>query len=186
MTTREMQSDMASEVTRSAKLYRMVMPDHLCPFGLKAKNLLERRGYHVEDHHLTTRAETEALKDELGVKTTPQVFIDHARIGGYDDLRRYFGLKVPTETRTSYRPVIAIFAMTGLMALATSLFAFGTPITVRALEWFVAFSMCVLAIQKLQDIESFSTMFLNYDLLARRWVPYAYLYPFGRRRRESS
>ena len=22
-------------------------------------------------------------------------------------------------------------------------------------------------------------MFLNYDLLARRWVPYSYLYPFG-------
>jgi hypothetical protein len=39
--------------------------------------------------------------------------------------------------------------------------------------------MIVLAIQKLRDIESFSTMFLNYDLLARRWVPYAYLYAYG-------
>jgi len=39
--------------------------------------------------------------------------------------------------------------------------------------------MCILAIQKLQDLESFSTMFLNYDLLARRWVRYGYLYPFG-------
>jgi len=28
-------------------------------------------------------------------------------------------------------------------------------------------------------VESFSTMFLNYDLLARRWVPYGYFYPFG-------
>ena len=33
--------------------------------------------------------------------------------------------------------------------------------------------------QKLQDLEGFSTMFLNYDLLARREVRYAYLYPFG-------
>ncbi len=32
---------------------------------------------------------------------------------------------------------------------------------------------------KLQDIATFSTMFLNYDLLARRWVPYATLYPFA-------
>ena len=39
--------------------------------------------------------------------------------------------------------------------------------------------MVVLAIQKLQDVESFSTMFLNYDLLARRWVRYGYVYPFG-------
>ena len=56
---------------------------------------------------------------------------------------------------------------------------FGTPLTVRAAEWFIAFSMCVLAILKLQDIERFSTMFLNYDLLARRWVLYAKIYPFA-------
>ena len=28
-------------------------------------------------------------------------------------------------------------------------------------------------------MSSFSNMFLGYDLLARRWVRYAYLYPFG-------
>lgn len=39
--------------------------------------------------------------------------------------------------------------------------------------------MTILAIQKLQDVESFSVKFLNYDLLARRWVPYGKLYPFG-------
>ena len=47
----------------------------------------------------------------------------------------------------------------------------------RALELFVAFAMCLLALQKLRDIESFSTMFLNYDLLARQWVWYGYIYP---------
>ncbi|WP_244966568.1 MauE/DoxX family redox-associated membrane protein [Pseudoxanthomonas mexicana] len=39
--------------------------------------------------------------------------------------------------------------------------------------------MAVLALLKLQNIESFATMFLNYDLLAKRWVPYSYLYPFA-------
>ena len=58
------------------------------------------------------------------------------------------------------------------MALAVSWAAFGDLLTVRAIEWFIAISMCLLAIQKLQDVESFSTMFLNYDLLARRWVRY--------------
>ena len=38
--------------------------------------------------------------------------------------------------------------------------------------------MCVLGIQKLQDIERFSTMFLNYDLLAQRDPRYGYIYPF--------
>ena len=49
----------------------------------------------------------------------------------------------------------------------------------RAAEWFIGFSMVVLALLKLQNVESFATMFLNYDLLAKRWVPYCYVYPFA-------
>ncbi|ROO31838.1 hypothetical protein SAJA_02395 [Salinisphaera japonica YTM-1] len=30
-------------MTKIATLYRMVMDDHLCPFGLKSKDLLERQ-----------------------------------------------------------------------------------------------------------------------------------------------
>ena len=164
---------------KTATLYRMVMPDHLCPFGLKSKDLLERQGFAVEDHPLTTRDETEAFKMEHGVETTPQTFIGGDRIGGYDDLRAHFGKEVKGADETSYKPVIAIFSVAFLMALSVSWYAFGTVFSIRALEWFIAISMCILAIQKLQDIESFSTMFLNYDLLARRWVRYGYVYPFG-------
>jgi hypothetical protein len=67
--------------------------------------------------------------------------------------------------------------MTALMALAVSYAVYGSPFTVRAAEWFIGFSMTVLALLKLQNVESFATMFLNYDLLAKRWVPYSYIYP---------
>jgi glutaredoxin len=165
--------------SRVASIHRMVMPAHVCPYGLKAVDLLERKGFEVEDHWLKTREETDAFKAEHGVKTTPQVFIGGKRIGGYDDLRRHFGQHVPEPGETSYRPVVAVFAMAALMAMAVSHAAFGSPFTMRAAEWFVSLSMCVLALLKLQDVEKFSTMFLNYDLLARRWVRYGYLYPFG-------
>ena len=165
--------------TGKATLYRMVMDKHVCPWGLKALHLLRSKGYAVEDRWLTTRAETDAFKAEHGVATTPQIFIDGARIGGYDDLRRYLGLKVRDPKAVTYRPVLAVFAMTALMALAASHAAFGTPFTLRAGEWFIAFSMCVLALLKLRDVESFATMFLNYDLLAKRWVPYGRIYPFA-------
>ena len=164
---------------KSATLYRMVMPEHLCPWGLKAKDLLRRKGYAVEDHWLTTKAETEAFKAKHGVKTTPQVFIGGKRIGGYEDLRRYLGLKVADREATSYTPVLVVFAVTAALALAASHAAFGSPFTMRAAEWFIAFSMAVLAMLKLQDVERFATMFLNYDLLAKRWVPYSYIYPFA-------
>ena len=69
--------------------------------------------------------------------------------------------------------------MAAAMALAVSWAAYGSLMTIAAAEWFIAISMCLLALQKLKDIESFSTMFLNYDLLAQRWVRYGYIYPFG-------
>ncbi|TZG29576.1 MauE/DoxX family redox-associated membrane protein [Sphingomonas montanisoli] len=107
---------MTAHPPRQATLHRMVMPTHICPYGLKAKHLLESRGYTVDDRWLTTRAETDAFKAEHGM---------------------------------------------------------------RAGEWFISISMCVLALLKLQYVERFATMFLNYDLLARRWVPYSYAYPFA-------
>ena len=164
---------------RAAILYRMVMPDHTCPYGLKAKDLLRRSGYAVDDRHLTTRAETDAFKAKHGVATTPQAFIDGVRIGGYDDLRRYLGKPVADPKATTYRPVIVLFALTALMAMAASFAVSGTPFTLRAAEWFIAFSMVALAMLKLQNVESFATMFLNYDLLAKRWVPYSYIYPYA-------
>ena len=170
--------DKVQNAGRKAILYRMVTPHHTCPYGLKAKDLLRRSGYTVDDRHLTTREETDTFKAQHGVATTPQVFIDGARIGGYDDLRRYLGKPVADPAATTYRPVIVLFTLTALMAMATSFAVSGTPFTLRAAEWFIAFSMVVLALLKLQNVESFATMFLNYDLLAKRWVPYSYIYPY--------
>ena len=164
---------------KTAVLHRMVMPNHTCPYGLKSKHLLKTRGYKVDDRHLTTREQTDAFKAEHGVATTPQTFIDGERIGGHDDLRRFFGIKVPDPNATSYRPIIALFAMTAAMAIAAGIAVEGTALSIRVAEWFIAFSMCVLALLKLQNVESFSSMFLNYDLLAKRWVPYSYVYPYA-------
>lgn len=75
--------------TRNATLYRMVLPDHTCPFGVHAKQLLQSAGYTVDDHILRSREEVDAYKAEQGVDTTPQVFIDSERIGGSDDLERF-------------------------------------------------------------------------------------------------
>ncbi|APE45546.1 glutaredoxin [Sulfitobacter alexandrii] len=164
---------------QTATLYRMVMPDHLCPFGLKAKDLLEREGFEVEDHHLETREETDRFKDRENVETTPQVYIGGQRIGGYVELRVHLGHDDAEDDGKSYRPVIALFAMAFAMSMALCLLSFGTVLTIMVLPKFVATAMCLLALQKLQDVESFSTMFLNYDLLARRWVRYGKIYPYA-------
>lgn len=162
-----------------AVIHRMVMSSHTCPYGLKALHLLRSKGFVVEDRPLRSREETDAFKQAQGVATTPQIFINGERIGGYDALRAHLGLPVPQPGATSYRPIVALFSVTALMALMASQAASGHIVSLLALRMFIAISMCVLAILKLQDIERFSTMFLNYDLLARRWVPYATIYPFA-------
>ena len=130
---------------KTAVLYRMVMPGHTCPFGLKAKSLLERKGYTVDDRHITTREQQDAIKAEFDVKTTPQTFIEGERIGGYTDLRKHFGLKVLEKGETTYTPIIAIFAMTALMATAMGIGRPGPTLTGWVVD-FVALSMCVLAV----------------------------------------
>ena len=162
----------------TARVYRMKTAEHLCPFGLKTVDLLKRKGYQVDDHPLTSRDEIEAFKAQQGVDTTPQTYIGDKRIGGYEEVREHLGMSVPSAKETSYRPVIAIFVTALLMGLAISWVANGSLVAARMPEYVVATAMVLLGLQKLQDVESFSTMFLNYDLLAQRYVPYSYVYPY--------
>ncbi len=74
---------------KSATLFRMVLPDHVCPFGIRAKQLLEDAGFAIEEHILSSRDAVDAFEKKHGVHTTPQVFIGGERIGGSDDLERY-------------------------------------------------------------------------------------------------
>jgi glutaredoxin len=169
---------------KKAILYRMVMKKHLCPFGLKSLDLLKRKGYEVEDNHITTREQQEDIKDKFDVKTTPQTFIDGKRIGGYDDLRDFFDMPPAKPQGKTYTPVLVVFAVTFLMALA-SLFAsnqhdiIGRFAFMSLIEIFVAFSMCALAILKFRDMFSFTNRFIGYDIVGQRYVPYAYLYPYA-------
>tara|TARA_R110001592_G_scaffold79054_3_gene236758 strand:- start:11263 stop:11991 length:729 start_codon:yes stop_codon:yes gene_type:complete len=165
-------------MSKQAVLYRMVNGEHICPYGIKSKDLLERQGYTVEDHHLKTRSETDAFKEKHDVKSTPQTFINDKRIGGYDDLVAHFGVKTMKQEGANYQPIIAIFATTFLMALAMSWAMAGSIAIGLTIKMFIAISMCVLAIQKLRDLYAFSNQFITYDLLAMKWVRYAYVYPF--------
>jgi glutaredoxin len=72
-----------------ATLYREQTPEHTCPFGLKAKRLLEDNDFEIDEHILSSREEVEAYKAKEGVATTPQIFIDGKRVGGSDDLEQW-------------------------------------------------------------------------------------------------
>lgn len=164
---------------KQAEIYRMVTEKHNCPFGIKSKSLLESEGFNVIDHKLTSRDEIDKFKAKHSVETTPQTFINERRIGGYDDLVEYFGKKTLKQEGTTYQPVIAVFSVSFLIALAFIWSKYSIIKIVPLIEMFIATSMCVLAILKLKDLYSFSNQFITYDLLAKRFIKYSYIYPFA-------
>ena len=71
---------------RSVVLYRMKLPDHECPYGLRAKRMLEEAASPSKTACSPRAQEVDAFKDEQGVDTTPQAFVDGERIGGSEEL----------------------------------------------------------------------------------------------------
>lgn len=163
-------------MSKVATLYRMHTAEHICPYGLKSRHLLKSKGYIIEDNILASQKETEAFKKKYNVQTTPQTFISDNRIGGYEALKKYFGKRIEDKNSADYMPVIAIFSITLAMAVALFFSGVGETGGLYIIETFIALSMCVLAIQKLRDLNAFSLQFITYDLLAMRYVPYAYIY----------
>ena len=74
---------------QSVVLYRMVLPDHTCPFGVRSKQMLEEEGVEFEERILSSREEVDSFQAEHGVSTTPQLFVDGERIGGSEELERW-------------------------------------------------------------------------------------------------
>jgi glutaredoxin 3 len=65
----------------------IVYSKEICPYCVKAKNLLNRKGAAFKEIKITD----DAIKDEMikksgGRMTVPQIFIDQFHVGGCDDL----------------------------------------------------------------------------------------------------
>ncbi|MDV3350119.1 glutaredoxin [Leptothoe sp. LEGE 181152] len=168
MTTTVSNISIAQSIAQPVRLYRMVTPEHSCPWGQRAVTLLQQEKIDFEDIHLTSAESVADFKAQHAVPTTPQIFFGDKRIGGYTDLANYF--KIEAETADySYTPVIALFSTAGLMALATSL----------GLSGFMGISLSMLASLKLMDLDAFTESFAKYDLITQRLKPYARVYPFA-------
>jgi glutaredoxin len=75
-----------------------------CPYGERAKRLLQANGYSIDDHVLKSDSDARAYKDEHGVRSLPQVFINGRHIGGSDELEQWLahhatevGLTTPND-----------------------------------------------------------------------------------------
>jgi glutaredoxin len=84
---------MATTTLDAVRVYGMDLPDHPCPWGLRALRLLQERHIPFEDHRLTSSEAVDAFKAAHGVATTPQIFAGPERIGGYTELAARLGVR---------------------------------------------------------------------------------------------
>ncbi len=80
-----------------AVLYRMELPNYTCGYGTAARDLLRSNGYEIDEHILRSRKATDAFKDKHHVSTTPLIWIDGEKIGGYTDLKKHLKSKKPKK-----------------------------------------------------------------------------------------
>ena len=66
----------------------IIYTSKICPYCIKAKNLLESKGVSYQELLVDSNPELamEAVKKSKGKKTVPQIFIDDFYVGGCDDL----------------------------------------------------------------------------------------------------
>jgi len=84
-------------------------------------------------------------------------------------------------TFKKYQPIIAVFVMTFLMAVSAAWAVVDWDLysVLLLVETFIALTICVLAILKLQDIQAFKEQFMKYDIVAQKFPIYATIYPFA-------
>tara|TARA_R110002124_G_scaffold251771_5_gene417037 strand:- start:3120 stop:3416 length:297 start_codon:yes stop_codon:yes gene_type:complete len=60
----------------------------VCPYCVKAKNLLKQKGVEITEYNLSEKPELleEMQKRNPGARTVPQIFINDQSIGGCDEL----------------------------------------------------------------------------------------------------
>ena len=72
-------------------MIKIYVTEH-CPFCVRAKELLTRKGLEFEVIDLTSNLdELNKLKDRTGMRTVPQIFIKEKFIGGFSELSELDG-----------------------------------------------------------------------------------------------
>ena len=61
----------------------------VCPYCIRAKQLLEGAGVAYEEIRIDTDPiSRQTMEQRIGRKTVPQIFIGDHHVGGYDDLKK--------------------------------------------------------------------------------------------------
>jgi copper chaperone CopZ len=123
------------------------------------------------DHHIQTSDLQEALRD-----------YPNYQLSDHDSEQFHHSIAVDSEEKKSwwltYKPVLLIFAY---ILVATGLIEFAVMdsfVWTRLLENFMAGFFLVFSFFKLLDLKGFADSYSTYDIVARNWKGWGYVYVF--------
>jgi hypothetical protein len=98
----------------------------------------------------------------------PSVFAEQVEMGG------------EMKAENSYVPLIVVVGIICLTTLALTLkdVQSGSFLFNKTIEYFMIGFFLVFSAFKLMDIKGFASGYSMYDLLAKKWYTYGYIYPF--------
>jgi len=69
----------------------IVWSKYNCPYCDQAKSLLKAKGYQIEERKIGDGYTKEELLEAVpSARSVPQIFLDEAHVGGFDELKRHF------------------------------------------------------------------------------------------------
>ena len=110
------------------------------------------------------------ISDKIEDKTTPSVASSLAMTSTSVD-------EPEKSWFATYKPLLTVFAyITGISLLAA--WQNGTLNSMQFMQFFMAGFFLAFSFFKMLDIAGFADSYSGYDLLAKRWRGYGYIYPF--------
>jgi len=120
------------------------------------------------DHHISTSVLQSALKDYPKYQLTENGNQHMPQESNEEEQRPWFQV---------YKPILLVFAyITGATLLIEAIN--GDFIWTRWLENFMAGFFLTFSFFKLLDLKGFAESYFSYDIIARRWMGWGYVYAF--------
>ncbi len=114
---------------------------------------------------------------KAAMKAYPKYQIDEVPM----KMAKHVGPPIETEEKKSflqaYKPILLVFGF----ILGTTLLAESASGSFNAMNWmryFMAGFFLVFSFFKLLDVPAFAMSYSSYDIVARRWLGWGYVYPF--------
>lgn len=132
---------------------------------------------------LATKTATLDMERHVGIETLKAALKDHVKYSIEEKLHAQPAAPAPVdseETRSffaTYKPILLVFAYILGVTVIAEVYD-GSFNVMTWMRYFMAGFFLVFSFFKLLDLTSFAASYSSYDIVAKKWLGWGYIYPF--------